>query len=89
MGRKVVSIATSLSHTDSAVADLSSGINYIFCVIIRASHIFDSFYWRYQSYYLGTWCYTQYYTTENAARTWHSFHYLSPIRHTVLQRIGH
>uniref|UniRef100_A0A0K0DPD2 XK-related protein n=1 Tax=Angiostrongylus cantonensis TaxID=6313 RepID=A0A0K0DPD2_ANGCA len=31
---------------------------------LRISHLFDNFYWRYQMYYLATWCFTQYYTFE-------------------------
>uniref|UniRef100_A0A0K0D527 FABP domain-containing protein n=1 Tax=Angiostrongylus cantonensis TaxID=6313 RepID=A0A0K0D527_ANGCA len=50
--------------TEKGVADLITLANFVFCVTMRATRFFDDFYRRYQSYYLGTWCFAQYYILE-------------------------
>ncbi|VDM56804.1 unnamed protein product [Angiostrongylus costaricensis] len=52
------------NNFENGLADLIACSNYAFSVTLRISHLFDNFYWRYQMYYLATWCFTQYYTFE-------------------------
>ncbi|KJH47244.1 hypothetical protein DICVIV_06698 [Dictyocaulus viviparus] len=43
------------------MADMLTSINYMFFVTVRSAHLLDDFFWRYQSYYIASWCFSQYF----------------------------